>query len=340
MTKDPSKIPFSQVMQALLDDSKPFQARYLYRLSDLSTTDLATLSITWASVPQRRRQAVMEDVLEMSGSDYLLNFNGLGRLALQDQDPLVRVLAIQTLQEYEEPDFISVFIEMMLQDVDARVRAASASALGTFVYLGEVDQLPKPILREVEEELLRVVRGQDVPLVRRKALEALGFSSREEVEPLLLEAYHSGDQDWIISALLAMGRSLNTIWEDEVLAKLDDENAAVRAEAAGAAGELSLRKSTPRLLELLGDDDVDVRAAAIWSLSEIGGEGIREILEEMLDETEDEDEADLLEDALDNLEFVEGMDGFALMDLSAVDEELDDEDDFFEDDGFEDDTNY
>jgi HEAT repeat protein len=133
-----------------------------------------------------------------------------------------------------------------------------------------------------------------------------------------------------------MGRSYNSIWEDKVIAKLDDEDAAVRAEAAGAAGELSLHRSTPRLLELLEDEDDDVRAAAIWSLSEIGGEGVRDALEELLEETEDEAEADLLEDALDNLEFVEGLGGFTLLDFSEEDEELD-EDNFFEEDDVEDD---
>lgn len=327
MAKNPTEIPFSKVIQALLDESKPFHPRYIYRLSDLSSKDLATLEATWANVSQRRRQAVLEDVLEMTENDYLLDFSHLGRLALQDQDPLVRVLAIQSLDEYEEPDFASIFLEMMTQDSDLQVRAASASALGTFIYLGEIEELPQQVFREVEDGLLRVTQGKDAVLVRRRALEALGFSSREEVNPLIDAAYQSGDRDWLVSALFAMGRSYNAIWEDKVLDKLDHENAAVRAEAVEAAGELSLKKSAPRLLELLKDDDDSVRAAAIWSLSEIGGESIRETLEELLEETEDENEADLLEDALDNLEFVEGVGAFSILDLPEEGEE-----DYFEDD--------
>jgi HEAT repeat protein len=329
MAKNPTEIPFSQVIQALLDESRPFHPRFLYRLSDLSPADLDTLGATWAKVSQRRRQAVMEDVLEMNESDYLMDFSNLSRLVLRDQDPLVRVLAIQTLREYEEPDLADDFMEMMLKDSDPQVRAASASALGSFIYLGEIEEIPEHLLHAIEESLLSVTQGQDAALVRRRALEALGFSSREEVNPLIKAAYHSGDREWLISALFAMGRSYNQIWEENVLAMLEDDRAAVRAEAAEAAGELNLQKAAPKLLELLDDDDDDVRAAAIWSLSEIGGEGVRDALEEMLEETEFEEEADLLEDALDNLEFAEGIGGLSLLDLSE-DEEADEEENFEE----------
>jgi HEAT repeat protein len=337
MPKDPTLIPFSQVIQALLDENKPFQARFLYRLSDISSVDFASLATAWPDVSQRRRQALMEDIQEMNESDYLRNFSQLSRLALQDPYPPVRVLAIQTLAEYEEPDYAEVFIEMMEHDLEAQVRAASASALGTYIYLGEIEEIPDPIFREVETSLLGVMRGKDVSMVRRRALEALGFSSREEVEQLINEAYESGDRDWLISSLFAMGRSYNAIWQEKVLTKLDDPDAGVRAEAAEAAGELTIKKSAPKLLEMLEDDDFDVRAAAIWSLSEIGGDGVRETLEVLLEETEDDQEADLLEDALDNLDFVEGMGGFSLLDLDEEDE-TDDEDDLFDNDLEDDET--
>lgn len=330
MTKNPIEIPFSRVIQALLDESKPFQPRYLYRLADLPSKDLDSLTTTWGNVGLRRRQAVLEDVLELSDSDYLLDFSGLCQVALRDLDPQVRVLAVQSLREYEETDLAEVFMEMMVQDVDVHVRAVSAAALGTFVYLGEIEEIPDQVLHTIEDSLLTVTRGQDAGLVRRRALEALGFSSREEVSPLIEAAYRSGDREWLISALFAMGRSYNQIWEEKVLAMLEDDRAAVRAEAAEAAGELSLQKSAPKLLELLDDEDDDVRAAAIWSLSEIGGEGVRDALEELFEETEDEDEAELLEDALDNLEFVEGIGGLSLLDLSE--DEDTNEEAFFDED--------
>jgi len=58
-------------------------------------------------------------------------------------------------------------------------------------------------------------------------------------------------------------------------------------------------------LDMLEDEgvDPDIRAAAIWSLSQIGGEQVRETLEELLDDAVDDDEEyELLQNALDNLE--------------------------------------
>jgi HEAT repeat protein len=333
MEQKPTQIPFNQVIQALLDENRPFQPRYLYRLSDLSQADLKTLASAWVDITPRRRQAVMEDILDLTESDFLLNFSSLSQLALKDLDPMVRMLAIQSLGQYEEPVLADLFMDMMVQDTDIQVRAASAAALGEYVYLGEIEEIPEQLLHKIEDCLLKVTQGQDAALVRRRALEALGFSSREEIPPLIEAAYHSEDREWLISALFAMGRSYNQVWEENVIAMLEDHRAAVRAEAAEAAGELSLKKASPKLFELLDDEDDNVRAAAIWSLSEIGGEGVRDVLGELLDETEDEEEAGLLEDALDNLEFVEETGGVSMMDLSE-DEALE-EDDLF-DEEFED----
>ena len=124
-----------------------------------------------------------------------------------------------------------------------------------------------------------------------------------------------------------MGRSYNEEWAPSVLAMLSDDRVAVRAEAAEAAGELELVDALQPLLDMLSDPDENVRAAAIWSLSQIGGDEVGERLEALLEETEDEDEADLIEEALENLEFSEEF-AFELLDL----EESQDLDEFDEDD--------
>jgi HEAT repeat protein len=170
--------------------------------------------------------------------------------------------------------------------------------------------------------LLHVTTGTDDKLVRRRALEALGFSSRDEVSPLIEKAYTMKDADWQISALFAMGRSADARWKSHVLARLEDSRPAVRAEAIAAAGELELKDAIKPLLKMVRDDDEDVRIAAIWSLSQIGGERVAEALEALLEKTEDEDETELLEDALDNLAFTEDMRNFALLDIPDEDTDL------------------
>ncbi|MBA4400239.1 MAG: hypothetical protein C0396_10315 [Anaerolinea sp.] len=61
--------------------------------------------------------------------------------------------------------------------------------------------------------------------------------------------------------------------------------------------------------------------AAIWSLSKIGGEKVRDTLEKALDDSEDDDEIEMLEDALENLQFTEGFNQFGLIDYEPENEE-------------------
>jgi HEAT repeat protein len=321
----PADIPFQQLLNALMDVDTPINPRYLYRLSDLTTSELAELEKAWPQLPDWRREALMEDIEELGGNDFILSFEGISRFALRDGDPKVRTLAVRTLWEYEAEDLIPVFLEMMEKDPGVEARSAAASALGHYVYLGEIEELPEETLQEMEDRLLKVASGNDLAEVRRHTLESLGFSSRKEVLPLLEAAYYSGQNDWIASALFAMGRSANEDWQPLVLAMLEHDEPAIRMEAARALGELEIGAVVPRLVELLNDEDPDVRTAAIWSLSQIGGEGVREVLEQMYEETEVEEEAEFIESALDNLSFTEDMQLFSLLDLDEDSEELEED---------------
>lgn len=313
------EIPFQDVIDALLDFETPFLPRYLYRLSDLDPSETALLKETWLQLPLWRRQALMEDLEELGNANDLLSFEAVGRHALSDEDARVRQLAVQILWQFDEGDLIPDFLRLMEEDPEAAVRAAAATALGRFVYLGEIEELPAERLHEIENRLLRAIQGDESTLVRRRALESVGYSSREEVPVLIEEAFSCGDKEWMRSSLLAMGRSADERWMSTVLKMLDHKIPSLRAEAARAAGELEISDAAPQLLELVEDSDEEVRAAAIWSLSQIGGEGVREVLERLLSNAEEEDEADLLENALDNLAFTEGMQPFSLFDFPQND---------------------
>ena len=332
-------ISIQQVIEALLDESKVFPARYLHRLSDLPPEEAGIIEKNWPGISSRRRTALLEDLQQLGEADDILSFEEVCRIALKDELPILRSLAIQILRAYEQPDWIPTFLTMIEKDNSPDVRAAAAAAMGGFVYMGEIEEISSRILRRIEDCLLRVTTGSDGKLVRRRALEALGYSSRDDVPPLIENAYAMKDPDWQITALFAMGRSADVRWKSQVLARLDDSRPGVRAEAAGAAGELELQEAAKPLLKMLRDDDADVRAAAIWSLSQIGGERIAEALELLLEKTEDDDEVELLEDALDNLVFTEETRKFALLNIpeDAADIDIDiDVDDYDIDDNEED----
>jgi len=321
-----SKISFPAILDALLDESKPFSPRYLHRFSDLNEENQKQLEDVWPRVPDWRRLALLEDLQELSESDTVTYFEVICRLALHDPTPAVRIIAIQILRDYELPDLAEPLMKMAETDADAEVRAAAAGALSDYVYLGELDEIDLEMLDQVENCLLRITRGADAPLVRRRALESLGYSEREEVNELIQKAYDARNKDWMVSALFAMGRSANEHWNPYVLRMLESSINAIQVEAASAAGELGIKDAVPHLMDMVKDEDQNLRSTAIWALSQIGGAGPRQLIEELL-ENADEDEEEFLEEALENLAFTEDVEFFSMIDLEKGDFELLEEDD-------------
>jgi HEAT repeat protein len=268
--------------------------------------------------------------IELGEEPQTLSFVDFCRFTVRDDDARVREFSVRVLAEYQTDDLLPLFGGLLKEAPDVDVRAASASALGYYVYLGELEEIPAKTLDRLVDNLLETNSSGENTLVRRRILESLGFSSREEIPSMIESAYYSGNADWIASALFAMGRNASPQWNSHVLEMLDNDDPEIRREAARAAGELELHESTDRLLELLEDSDQEVRMATIWSLSQIGGDGVQEALELLSEETDDKDEAELIEDALDNLEFTEEMQLFSLIEL---DEDIENDDlDEFEDD--------
>jgi HEAT repeat protein len=107
---------------------------------------------------------------------------------------------------------------------------------------------------------------------------------------------------------------------------LQDSDSEVRFEAVRAAGELELRSARQPIMEMLADpenrEDEDIFKAIIWSLSQIGGENVREVLSALLDQAKDIKEEDFITDAMENLELTEGIDvmGMLNFDLEEDDE--------------------
>lgn len=333
------KIPFAQLLDALRNPDAPVKPRYLYRLSDLERSELDQLKKAWPDVPLWRKQALLEDIEELSGSDTLLDFEEFCRFAIQDEDPRVRALAVRTLWEYEDKTLIPLLLQTLNQDRAGEVRSEAAGALGRYVFMGELEELSPATHKRVEDALLTACQSDAVEEVRRSALEALGYSSRPEVTRLIERAYASKDKNWIASALFAMGRSANEDhWRPQVLAMLSNQLPLLRTEAARAAGELEIAEAVPVLLEMLDDPDTNARQASIWSLSQLGGEGVREALQAIYESSEDEQEIELVDEALENLTFVEGARMMPMFNFPEDDDQDGEEDDFDEDDFFDDDS--
>ncbi len=321
---------FQTVVDALLDNGIPFPPRYLHRFSDIAPEDLTLLMKAWPQITTRRKHTLLEDLEDLAETDTLTSFDDMARPLLKDADPQVRIRAIRLLWENEDAKLVPVFLKILNEDDNVEVRAAAANALGLFVYLGELEKIHSELHHRIEAALLKAATSAKETLIRRRALKSLGYSGLEEVIPLIEAAYHEKNPDWVVSALFAMGRSSDERWKKQVLSKLHDPNDDIRSEAIHAAGELELASARIVLLDLLEDEeDTELRRELIWALSKIGGEGVRDRLEEVLEAETDDEEADFIEEAMDNLSFTEDMSQFDLFDLDPEadlrEEEMDEE---------------
>jgi HEAT repeat protein len=300
-----TEITIDQLVEVLLDASQPLQPLHLLRLSDLEGAELEKIHTNWANIPLVRRQTLMEDLEQLASEDYVLFFESVARIALEDQDARVRLGGVKTLvaNECDDPELIPLLLDLAEHDPNDFVRASSAAALGAHVYRGELEAFPQTIKHDLENRLLAVAASDDLPIVRLRALEALGYSGRDEVASLINEAYASDDAQWIASALLAMGRSADEQWNEHVLQNITHANDLIRLEAVRAAGELDLSTAKKHLINNLSDEQDEIRLASIWSLSQIGGEGIAERLAQQLKRAQGEDEISFIEQALENLAF-------------------------------------
>lgn len=319
---------FSAAMQELTDLSRPYEPTLLHLFSDLTPEELKTFKLAWPEIPPERRVRFMELVEELKEVDTRYFFVDVARFALEDLNPKVRASGLRLLFEEEDLKLISLFIRMMNKDPEPEVRATAAGALGFFIYLGMLEEIPEDQAIRVVDALVVKMNGDDLPIVRRRALESMGYATRPDVDALIRNAYLSGDKEWMASALFAMARSGLESWEKYVLAELENEEPDVQVEAIRAAGELGLESARETLIDLLENSELlddEVRLTALISLAGIGGEGVRELMLQALEESESEEEMAIIEDALEELDFNEEIARPLLFNFDDLDSEEDDE---------------
>lgn len=310
----PEDIPFDEALDALVDEERVLDPRYLYCLSDLTPDELAQVQDIWSEISARRRRAMMEDLENLTETNTLLSFEALFRFAIHDQDPQVRFYAIRAIEVFDTDDLIESFLDLLEGDENVDVRAVTASVLGKYVYRGEIDEISDERQKRIEERLLAKLESEEPGRVKRRALEAVSYSPRSEVHDQIQAAYQRESAEWQASALFAMGRSFDHRYDEQVTSKILHPSPKVRAEAVRACGELYLDEAVPEIMDLL-DDVPRVRKAAIWALSQIGGEGVAQAIQGMKEEVLTDEEEMLIDRALDNLAFTEGEINYSMFDV-------------------------
>lgn len=285
-------------------NSLPNRAR-LSDLSDLDADHLRHFQETWNQMRGEARQRLLEQLGTLADVQIELSFEAINRMAVSDQLPEVRVQAIENLWESEDPGLVQPLLTALQHDPSDTVRGAAAKALGAFVLLAETRSLPPELTASIENGLLQAQSSDDNEQVRDRALESLGYSSRAEVPSLIESAFQSSSEPRVQSALRAIARSANPRWTQHALDRLHHPSPQIRLEAAQAIGEIDAREAAGELLDLVDDVDDQVRQAAIWSLGQLGGSLAAETLAALLEAAEDDTERELLQDAIDNMDFVQ-----------------------------------
>lgn len=297
-----------RALQALQDPDHPLAGVELDALSDLNRVNLEHFRAAWGGVQPERRREVVAALIEFAEDHVDASFAAIYRWLMEDADPWVRSHAIEGLWEEEDVRLIGPLTRCLESDVDLSVRAAAALSLGRFLLLGEFDQIDASAAQRVENALLAAYYAPDQDaLVRRRILEALANSSHDELPDMILEAYQEDDDILRVGAVFAMGRSADPRWNRIVLDELGSSDSAMLFEAVRASGELEIENALPDLIRLLGDEDVEIRDAAVWALGRIGGREARRALKACC-ASDDEDLAEAAEDALAELDFLAGDD--------------------------------
>jgi len=318
MTKTPSARPLGDLLR---DPDARIPDSALRQFSDIDPAELKAILPAWQAMDADRRRETLSRMAALYEADTRLAFEDLARALLTDPDPFVRLNAVRLLSESEEANDAARLIAILDHDPDLEPRLQAAEALGFVVQLGELEDLDSQVLERAVQSLLKTMDGDAPAALRRAALESLGYSSRPEAGELIRRYLAHHDPQWVESALSAAARSGEDQWDDQVLEMITSPEDNVRLAAVEAAGTLNIAEARPLLLKLLEDEPApDVYMAAIWSLSQIGGEDVEVTLESLLDGTEDDDLAGFIEEALENLTFTEDIEDLSILALDPEDE--------------------
>lgn len=291
------------------EGDEPIAPVVFYGLSGLSRAELVQLAPAWEALPAAYRRRLIRQMVEIGESDFEMDYNAIGKFALDDTDPVVRAAAIEMLFEDFSFALMDRLIGILHDDESREVRAAAASALGRFILAGELEDLPESETVRAQEAVVSIFSDENEDVeVRRRALEAIANCSHEVVEEAIREGYASFDRRMRASSLFAMGRSCDEQWSSILLRELESDDAEMRYEAARAVGEIEVPEAVPNLIRLAFDADREIKQVAIWSLGEIGGRDAVRALTRLMRDAEtggDDDLQEAIDEALANAMLVD-----------------------------------
>ena len=174
--------------------------------------------------------------------------------ALGDATVTVRLAAVQSLGNLQDPAAIAALAKALKEDTDARVREAAAWALGEIDDNRAVPHLLDALRNEkvvkVREKIVSALREIDDPGAAAGVVAVLKDPA-SEVRRAAVQALAEFEDSGSLAALLTMTR---------------DDDVEVRREVAQHIGSLETSAALDALLVMARDTDDEVRASAVESL--------------------------------------------------------------------------
>jgi len=297
-------VTFESHLESLADPDKRLTSAQLMALSNLDKPEALELREVWPEIHPERRARIVAQMIDLAQDNVDLNYDAVYRIALDDEEGVLRVAAIQGLHEYEGRDLIRPLTVLLEEDPEVDVRGEAAVALGRYALAAELGQYGESDTQTIREALLRSAEDTDEDeVVRAKSIEALGAMSDEEIENLIESIYEEDSLHLKIGAVDAMGRSCNEIWLPTIYKEIEHRAPLMRHAAAFALGQIGEESSIPYLQRAaIMDPDREVRLAAVAALGEIGGKKASVALKSVLFEGHD-DLREAVEEAMQEIAF-------------------------------------
>ena len=186
------------------------------------------------------------------------------------------------------------------------VRAQAAISLGPVLEQGSITEFEDPeevpisetTFQRIEVRLEQLYADASVPKeVRRRILEAAVRDPEPWQNAAILSAYNSGDREWMLTSVFAMGyvRGFDT----QILEALNSSDPEIHFEAVDAAGTWEIEAAYPHVLELVHNPDTPkpLIFAAIEAVAAIRPDDAGVALADLMD-CDDEEIKEVANDAL------------------------------------------
>lgn len=318
MPSNPDQQAFNVALTKLFE-AEQISIPLLFRLSDMAPHETTEFAGRWPDASDERRAAIAQHLADISEENFEVDFSAALAVCLDDRLAAVRRAALDGLWDTSNVSLIQPILRLTVEDADLDVRVAAARTLAHFVLMGAWGQIARPVSERLVQTLGEHYRNPALASpVRQAILEALGPSDHPHVSAWIEEAYASGDEDWQLSALYAMGSSADPRWLEIILADMEHPYAEFRAIAARSAGEIGQAEAIDPLLKLVYDQDGEVQAAAVRALGQIGGDRVSRILTRLGEDEDLENLYDVIDETLEEMDWSGGH--FNLLDFEFDDD--------------------